>query len=117
MIFMIAIQFYKRTSLKYPPDVWEIELATIFMFGFSQIMRLYQGMLGNKSESWDMVLMFQIASIGTGFMLIYFAFFQTYCVLIEILLTVVLIGLHAIEFIQSLLAICRFYDKESQTKH
>ena len=45
---MIAIQFYKRTSLKYPPEVWEIELATIFMFGFSQIMRLYQGMLGNN---------------------------------------------------------------------
>ena len=70
---MFAIQFYKKSGLKYPPHIWEMEISTLAMFGFITAMRLYQGTLANRAESWLMTLLFQIASVGTLLMVIFFA--------------------------------------------
>ena len=72
-IVMFAIQLYKKFGLKYPPHIWEMEISTLVMFAFITAARLYQGMLANRAESWLMTLFFQIASVGTLLMVIFFA--------------------------------------------
>ena len=109
LVAMVAIHFYKSYGgLKYPPNVWGMELACLLIWGFVQLTRLYFGILANRTEAKGETGFFIVLTIATTYMVAHFSSLVTYVLLIEILLGIALFILGALQLIFSLYGFCTF---------
>ena len=95
-------------GLLYPPNIWEVEFATIIFFFFIQVSRLYFGYHANRTEHTFSMILFLIATLFSTLFFIYFSFLTTYVLLIELIVGVVGIFFGFVEILMATYAILVF---------
>ena len=84
-IYLLLMQFYKRYGgLRYPPSVWGLELAAIFVFCFLQYQRIDLGFRANRNEHANATLVFTIFTLLGLLIYLYFTLYTTYVLLFDI---------------------------------
>mmetsp|Transcript_22365 Transcript_22365/g.29958 ORF Transcript_22365/g.29958 Transcript_22365/m.29958 type:complete len:116 (-) Transcript_22365:59-406(-) len=85
MAFLFAITFYKGYGgLLFPPHVWGLEMASITVFFFCQLMRLDLGRRANRNEHANATKFFIIFSFMACLFYAYFALYTTYVLTVDI---------------------------------
>ncbi len=120
-IFLLLISIYKCNlsyftnlphvdlgGLLYPPNIWELEFATITFFLCIQLLRLYFGYHANRTEHTFSMSLFLFATLFSTLFFIYFSFLTTYVLLIEMIVGIVGIFFGAVELILSAYATVKF---------
>ena len=92
----------------YPPNIWEVEFATIVFFFFIQVSRLYFGYHANRTEHTFSMTLFLVATLFSTLFFIYFSFLTTYVLLIEMIVGIVGIFFGVVEIILSVVATLKF---------
>ena len=95
-------------GLLYPPNIWEVEFATIIFFFFIQVSRLYFGYHANRTEHTFSMTLFMVATLFSTLFFIYFSFLTTYVLLIEMIVGIVGIFFGVVEIILSIVATLKF---------
>ena len=95
-------------GLLYPPNIWEVEFATIIFFFFIQVSRLYFGYHANRTEHTFSMTLFLFATLLSTLFFIYFSFLTTYVLLIEMIVGIIGIFFGVTEILLSAVATIKF---------
>jgi hypothetical protein len=118
-IFLMLISIYKGNpfiidtilvlgGLLYPPNIWEVEFATIVFFFFIQVSRLYFGYHANRTEHTFSMTLFLFATLLSTLFFIYFSFLTTYVLLIEMIVGIIGMFFGVAEILLSAVATLKF---------
>lgn len=98
--------------LVYSPGTAGIELTGLACIWIVNIVKYKIGSTGNKTETSFFVLFFLILSFFSIYSFLYFGFMQTYCLLIEVIINSIGIGLNLIEIFGAIIAFSSIHSSE-----
>mmetsp|Transcript_17259 Transcript_17259/g.16466 ORF Transcript_17259/g.16466 Transcript_17259/m.16466 type:complete len:133 (+) Transcript_17259:176-574(+) len=107
--FLLFTTIYKGTGgLRFPPAMWELELATVFFYFLTQMFRIMIGSQGNRTEYKISIAFFGLFTMFTIAFGVYFSTQTTYVLLVEIVVGAFGIFFGVLELISSVIAFCLF---------
>jgi len=114
LVFLILTFCYKLNGgLKYPPNTWGMEFSAAIIFMFMQFQRLDLGFRANRNEHSIAMFIYTIfTAIAIGFY-VYFFRYQTYVLLIEIVVGVIGVFFTLFELALGIAATTKFYKIKS----
>lgn len=84
-LYLILIQVYKYYGgLRYPPNVWEMEMAAIVIFIVMQAQRIDLGCRANRNENYKAMLTFTAFTLVVTAFYLYFSLYTTYVLVLDI---------------------------------
>ena len=95
-------------GLLFPPNVWALEMVSICIFFFLQILRLDLGRRANRNEHSNATKFFLIFSVLACIFYCYFALYTTYVLTIDIGFGMIGFFFAFMQIFMSLAAYCRF---------
>jgi lysylphosphatidylglycerol synthetase-like protein (DUF2156 family) len=114
LCFLILTFCYKLYGgLKYPPRTWELEFSAAIIFSFMQFQRLDLGFRANRNEHSVAMCIYTIfTAIAIGFY-VYFFRYQTYVLLIDLVVGVIGVFFAVFELALGVAATAKFYKIKS----
>ena len=88
-IVTIILLFYKTYGLPYPSAVWELEFVFLLLFWAWQMIKIFLGSKGNKTEHATTTLFFVILNIPSIFAYVFFLRLQTYVLVLEVVINAI----------------------------
>ena len=85
-VFMIILLIYKSYELPYPTAVWELEFTFLLIFWCWQMVKIFLGTKGNKTETNLTTLFFVLLCIPSILAFVFFLILQTYVLVVELIL-------------------------------
>ena len=83
--FLILSSVYKGYGgLKYPPYMWELELAAVVIFCLMQFQRLDLGFRANRNEHTVAMVCFSVFTVFSVLFYLFFSTYQTYVLVIDL---------------------------------
>jgi hypothetical protein len=114
IVITFALLFFKLTQLSYPQGQFFIEIAILFILAFLSAARIHMGMRGNKTEVDKEMYVMILLSFFAVFTNCYFLFWQTYIMVIEVVLHYAGIGFAVLEVLFGLICVIIFKSKDQQ---
>ncbi|KAM3146568.1 hypothetical protein pb186bvf_001537 [Paramecium bursaria] len=105
----IVVFLYKGYALYYPQNNVGIEVFLMFLLIVMQFARLYMGRLGNLTEQSSYLLWFFILSLPCILFFIYFITLQTYIIILEFIIGIMMLIFMFFELIFATFTYQRFY--------
>ena len=105
--------FYKIYAFSYPMGLFLIEFVLFVALFIAQLIRLFLGSRGNKTESSTITFLFLLLTLGTVFGNFFFVRLQTYVIVIETAIGYVSIAFSAAELIFGIIAAIEFKSLEN----
>ncbi|OMJ77207.1 hypothetical protein SteCoe_23242 [Stentor coeruleus] len=105
--FLLEMFLYiiRGSFLSYPPSSLNIELAGLFFFAVVQIIRVFIGSIGNKTERADILIWGIILLIPSIFGGVFFIRLQVYVLFADIVLNIILLVFMIIDFFLMIITI------------
>ena len=88
-IITIILLVYKSFQLPYPASVFQLEFIFLLLFLSWQMIKIFLGSKGNKTETNLTTLFFVLLNIPSIFGFVFFMILQTYVLVIEVILNAV----------------------------
>mmetsp|Transcript_3065 Transcript_3065/g.7673 ORF Transcript_3065/g.7673 Transcript_3065/m.7673 type:complete len:143 (-) Transcript_3065:115-543(-) len=104
----IAIFIWKGVELPYPANRLGPEVFLIFAVVIVNVVRLFLGSKGNKTENRVLLIIFIVLSLFAALGNIFFIIFQTYVLRIEMVLNVISLVFIGLETLFAIFAMVRF---------
>ncbi|CAI2382782.1 unnamed protein product [Moneuplotes crassus] len=98
-IVTLVLLIYKSFELIYPSSVFELEVTFLILFWIWQLIKIFLGSKGNKTETNLTTLFFVILTIPSIFGFCFYMLLQTYVLVIEIILNAIGIFFCVLELI------------------
>ena len=105
--------FYKIYAFSYPMGLFLIEVLLFVALFITQLIRLFLGSRGNKTESSTVTFLFLLLTVCTVVGNLFFVRLQTYVIVIETAIGYVSIAFSAAEFIFGIIAAIEFKSLEN----
>ena len=109
-IFML---FWKVYKFQFPIEVFFLELLIFIVLAFLQFTRLFLGSRGNKTESSTVTFLFLLITLVTFLGNFFFLSFQTYVIVIEVLIGFLCLIFSGFELIFGIVAAIEFKSLEN----
>ena len=108
VLITTALLIFKFSSLGFPSGQFGIEFFVIILFVILSYLKIRFGMIGNRTEQINCILLMIFLGVFSGFCNFYFLFGQTYIMVIEVVLNSICITFTGLEIIQGLIVSVRF---------
>jgi hypothetical protein len=99
---------FKLNSLGFPSGQFGIEIFVIVCYAILSHLKIRFGIIGNRTEQINSVLLMIFLGIFAGVCNFYFIFAQTYTLVIEVVLNAIALSFTGLEIIQGLIVSVRF---------
>ena len=113
MIITSVLFFYKIYAFSYPVGIFLLEVIIFIALFIGQLIRLFLGSRGNKTESSTVTFLFLLLTLGTVVGNFYFIRLQTYVIVIETAIGYLSMAFSAAELIFGIVAAIEFKSLEN----
>ena len=108
-----VLLFWKIYQYSFPLEFFLLEVGLFVLLACAQFMRLFLGSRGNKTESSTVTFFFLLITLGTLVGNLYFLGIQTYVIVAEALIGVVVIAFSLLEILFGIIAAIEFKSLEN----
>ena len=113
-VFTIILLIYKSYELPYPNHVFLLEFFFLLIFWAWLMMKIFLGSKGNKTETYITTVFFTIVNIPSLIAFGFFFYFQTYVLVIEVILNGIGAAFWLIEIPFGIIYACIFWNVEKR---
>jgi len=107
-VVTLSLLLYKYRQLGFPYGYFGIEIFVIILFVVLSALKIRFGIMGNRTEQINSILLMIFLGIFSGVCNFYFMFGQTYIFVIEVVLNSICVAFTGFEIIQGLIVSVRF---------
>ncbi|OMJ89267.1 hypothetical protein SteCoe_8655 [Stentor coeruleus] len=112
LLLQLALFVYRGYTYNYKTLTIGFELLGVFLLFLLQMIRIFIGSVGNKTEEIVPLLYMLLLTIPTALGALYFLGFQTYVLIADIIINIALLVFMILEVLLSLIAMIRFKGSE-----